>query len=502
MKKIKIRLIVMEILFIFVMLMGVTIITYATFQKDIEINKKLILNDYKMEKIDFNKSIETVISISEKNIPKINDVSIELLKTFEQEVTNVNDVQKVYDKILDREVTRIITNSAEIDIDSKGNLVSYENLEDFSTIDKDRKEYSENEVLLDVEYEFDDKKDLENIISLVEEKNNLVEYKLIDCSNNIDGCWILTWCKDYGNELINPYECVNIAIDAKDGTIMLFERNEMVPTNQSVLEIAKDEALECATEIISEFDYKKTEIELNFFRPNFFWEDGGPYEMADFVRLAWKIVLDDSIIIQVDTETGEVLGGSYNKSIDAGRAMGVVDFYNQKECTTLAYNALNRLGYNQTNYEPVYWEITQTDIDWMLHLPDVYGLYLSCHGLNHGNVNEITDFKNWSVYSNVSFGNWHFVYLDACQTSANLNFANAFGAIGSGKCFVGWNVDVYQSTAYDFNRRFLPRLGTMSVYQAVVTSLVESRNAGYNVVNGNMCDPGFAGDSNYYGWAW
>ena len=89
----------------------------------------------------------------------------------------------------------------------------------------------------------------------------------------------------------------------------------------------------------------------------------------------------------------------------------------------------------------------------------------------------------------------------ACLTSSNNNFANVFNATGASECFVGWNVSVNVYTALDFNRRFFPHFGTMSVYYAVVTSLWESRNAGYNTSN-NISDPRFIIDLNYYGWAW
>lgn len=128
----------------------------------------------------------------------------------------------------------------------------------------------------------------------------------------------------------------------------------------------------------------------------------------------------------------------------------------------------------------------------------MYGLYLSCHGGVSNGVSILGDAKTvqnstWIVRSNKNFGNWHFVYLDACLTSANQNFANAFGTITSGRGFVGWNHNV---AALDFNRRFLPSLGTMSIHDAVIQALTASRNAGY------YCDPGFIGDVAYWGWAW
>ena len=305
-------------------------------------------------------------------------------------------------------------------------------------------------------YEIDKESKLSDIILTIEEVSELSDYKLIDCSNNIKSVWILTWCKEYENGLINPYECVNVAIDSKDGSIMLYGRNDMKPN--SIIPIISDEdAIKYSNSITSKYKYDNINVNLTFTRPNFYWETD--------------------------------------------------DFVGQYERAMLGYNALERLGFNQTNYEPVYWSISQADIDWMLSRVDMYGLYLNCHGGVIDGKSVLADSTylnkaNWQVWSDRNLGYWHFVYLDACETSSNNNFANAFNCTGAGECFVGWNNSVYTSTALDFDRRMFPRLGYMTVCDAVITSLWESRNAGYNVPGGNICDPGFIGDTNYYGWAW
>lgn len=355
-------------------------------------------------------------------------------------------------------------------------------------------------------YEIDKESKLSDIILTIEEVSELSDYKLIDCSNNIKSVWILTWCKEYENGLINPYECVNVAIDSKDGSIMLYGRNDMKPN--SIIPIISDEdAIKYSNSITSKYKYDNINVNLTFTRPNFYWETDSIYEMANFVRLCWNVSLDNSVNIQIDAETGEILGGEETKN-DSGRSMCVVnDFVGQYERAMLGYNALERLGFNQTNYEPVYWSISQADIDWMLSRVDMYGLYLNCHGGVIDGKSVLADStylnkSNWQVWSDRNLGYWHFVYLDACETSSNNNFANAFNCTGAGECFVGWNNSVYTSTALDFDRRMFPRLGYMTVCDAVITSLWESRNAGYNVPGGNICDPGFIGDTNYYGWAW
>ena len=223
--------------------------------------------------------------------------------------------------------------------------------------------------------------------------------------------------------------------------------------------------------------------------------------------MSWQVTVEDSITVEIDAETGEVLGGNVTEGI-CGRVMAVVPTFNgYQERANLAYEAFNRLGYDQSSYIPVSWRINQSDIDWVLSRTDLYALYLNCHGWITDGVSVLADTgnintANWHIYSNNNYGIWRFVYLDSCKTSANNNFATAFQATYSGECFIGWNNNVYVTTALDFDRRFFPRLGYMTVYDAVVTSLWESRNAGYNDSSGDICDPGFIGDLNYYGWAW
>lgn len=207
------------------------------------------------------------------------------------------------------------------------------------------------------------------------------------------------------------------------------------------------------------------------------------------------------MFIYVDAVTGDIIGEDMTQS-DYARSMSTYAFYGYVERANLASEAFTRLGYNQTGYPVVTWTISQTDIDWVLSRSNLYGLYLLCHGGYHGSYSTLTDNSNWWIYSSTDYGNWHFVFIDACYSSLNDNWANSFSATGSGRCFVGWNISVQAGTAYDFAQRFFPRLGYMSVGNDVVTSLWEARNAGYNESGGNICDPGFTGDSSYYGWAW
>lgn len=454
---------------------------------------------YEKEKYDFFGQVEEKIQCEENEIPEISEKSKRLLTSFENEILENEKVTKVYDKVLNRETTRITSTDYEIDLDSNGNIVNYKNFEDFSTVDKDKIDYNEGDFLPDVAYEYTEVSDLNSIINLIEIENDLENYELVDCSNNIEDVWILTWYRDFCNGLLNSYDCVNVVVDAKDGSIMLFGRNTMEPNTITPV-ITEEKALEIANPILSTYCEKKPEIKLTFFRPNFYWEDNEIYEMADYVRLSWNVSTKDCTSVQVDAVTGEILGGGITQT-DCARSMSVVPFVGQQARAILAFNAFNALGYNQSNYPAVSWSISQTDIDWVLSRSDMYGLYLNCHGGVSNGISILSDSNRlenatWQVRSNKSFGNWHFVYLDACLTSSNQNFANAFGTIGAGKGFVGWNHEVADDAALDFDRRFFTILGTMSVHDAVIQALTGSRNAGY------YCDPGFLGDTAYWGWAW
>lgn len=455
--------------------------------------------EYEKEKYDFYGQVEEKMQVEESEIPEISEKSKRILTSFENEILENEKITKVYDKVLNRETIRITSSDYEIDLDNNGDIVNYKNFEDFSVVDKDKVDYNEGDSLPNVIYEYTQVSDLDNIINVIESENELEKYELIDCSNKIEDVWILTWYRDFDNGLLNPYDCVNVVIDAKDGSIMLFARNKMEP-NTTVPVITEERALELATPILSTYCDKEPEVKLTFFRPNFYWENEDTYEMADFVRLSWNVSTKDCTSVQVDALTGEILGGGITQT-DCARSMSVVAFVGQQERANMAFEAFNRLGYNQSSYPAVSWAISQTDIDWVLSRSDMYGLYLNCHGGVSNGLSVLADSSNlnnanWQVWSNRNFGNWHFVYLDACLSSANQNFANAFGTIASGRGFVGWNHSVAANAALDFDRRFFPILGQMSVHDAVIQALTASRNAGF------YCDPGFIGDTAYWGWAW
>lgn len=333
MKKIKFLSKVVSVILI-VLLAIISCNVYATEQ----INLK---NDGKERKIlNIVKPIEQEAKCTIEDIPKIKEKSKQLLSGFDKDVIQsgeIKEIKKIYDSVLNRETIRVITADMEIDFDKDGNIVSYRNLEDFSTVDKDKRVYDENEIntyAIEIEYEIIQEADLNDTIDFIETANELQNYKIVNCSNEIEGSWVLTWCKDYGNDLINSYECVNVVVDAEDGSIMLFGKNEMVP-NTTVPTITKEQAIKFAESTILQINGNESNIvaKLSFFRPNYYWEGNGLYESSGDVRLTWEIDIGGYATVQIDALSGENLGGGSVRGTDCARAMGVVPFEHQNELT-------------------------------------------------------------------------------------------------------------------------------------------------------------------------
>lgn len=286
---------------------------YAIQAKEKNNRKDVILTEDENKQIDTNLQEKTNMSkYIDGQLPEISDKAKQLLNNFNKDISKLKEAKKVYDNILKREVIRVTLEDAVIDFDGNGNIVNYKNLDDFSTIDKDKRNYNENEQLPKIDYKIKKSSDLSNTISLIESVNELTGYKIIECSNNIESTWILTWCRDYGNELINFSDRVSVMIDAKDGSVTLFGRNKMEP-NTTVPILTQDEAIKLAKPIISKFDNANPDVKLTFCRPNFYWEEGSTYEFADYVRLSWLVSIKDCVSVEIDAETGENLGGGETK---------------------------------------------------------------------------------------------------------------------------------------------------------------------------------------------
>lgn len=397
--------------------------------------------------------------------------------------------QLVRDNALGRDVTRLTFDTYEADIDQDGQVVSVVNYADM---------HDNDDTILDGENTDPSaypvtKGEALALADQIAKDYQLDGYQLVECSNDIPATWLLLWHKQLDNGVLNPYDMVTVTVDARDGSVMLMDRNKETLDEADVV-VTETGAIRRSQPLRQELGgLAVSSTELTVFRPNFYWESTEvAYQEADFVRLAWRVTLEDGSAIYIDARTGETLGGdrtlAYARSVCA-----VPTFTDSQLCVNLAKAGLERLGYvhhlNSVNYS-----INQDDIKYILNQSNLKALYLTCHG--NSDSRHIWA-KGWEIsYLQIKSG-YKFVYLDACYSSLKNHFAKAFlGSGKEGKAFVGWNVEVYQSDSAWFDRYFWPQIGEKTILDAVLVT----RSAALSSYH-TTCNPGFYGDASYYGWA-
>lgn len=399
---------------------------------------------------------------------------------------------------MDREVRRVEFETFRFDVDQSGDVVSVLNYldlhdEDTSIIGGETEDLSAYIATKD---------DAMALAKAITVEYELGGYELVECTNEIPAVWILTWNKRLAENVLNPYDVMTVTVDARDCSVMSMKRNTVTP-DETIPLLTENEAIQKTLNVQNRLgDPGVSSAVLTVFRPNYYWEDPTAIrEEADYVRLAWRITLGDTSSVYVDARTGEILGGSQTLAVRARAVSAVPEFFRIQECVDLAVAGLSRLGYTH-HLNPVNYWITQADIEYVLNESNLKGLYLTCHGEQTDNVAIISDSIDfvsgaWLLTSNDIESNYKFVFLDACRSSATDAFPCAFlGNNRTRKCFVGWNICITTTTAYYFNTQFWPLVGTMPILDAVLIARENSIGQGYA-----DCNPGFSGDSSYYGWA-
>ncbi len=468
--------------------------------------KEPILTNVERVEIDTNEQQEISLGKYTKDVSTISNANAEaMLRKFDVPFEDIKTAEVIYDNSLDRTVNRIKSDKAQIDFDERGNIVGLINYEDFSTVDKDRRDYAtnQNKSVPDPVVKYKTEAELGEFLKYIVQCNNLETYKLVRCEFDGYDTWMLKWNNVLENGIINLYDSFSVHFDATDGSIRFASRSKNEP-NTIVPIITSQQALQFAEPVVSLFPQNsKTSTELEVFRPNFYWESDTFYESANFVRLAWKVSINGgNAVVYIDAETGENLGGGQTKS--AARAVGPVpSFVNNSESVELAAEGLAKLGYEQPN-APVTYYIGQSDINWIMNSAPYYALYLSCHGDRDTTLlcdSEVIENSNW-VFRATSLNSnslWYFVFLDACYSGKKDTWYKAFGCNKSaGTGFLGWKIEMNVYDAYVFCDKFWDLVGTMALNDAA--ELAQERAE--DIVGSGRCPIAFHGDRNYYGWDW
>ncbi len=280
----------------------------------LETEKKSVLDGYERVKSSGSIITETEVETLDSNTEiKLSDEARRFLEYVGKSIDEEREVKRIYSKIFNTTYTRVITDSMEIDLDNNGDIVIYKDLITHPHL-KDN-------------YMISDENQLSDFMANIEKLGGFDSYKLTSCSNLGGPSWILLYMNEYENGVLNRMESVNIVIDACKGSVWLYSHHKEMKPDTFEPVISEEEAIECAREIMEKYGAKNAAATLSYERPNFYFEEGGPYEKADFVRLCYNISFsldsDDKaegnyismghvthgVQVYVDAETGEILGG-------------------------------------------------------------------------------------------------------------------------------------------------------------------------------------------------
>ncbi|MGI6361338.1 MAG: hypothetical protein ACOX05_03405 [Bacillota bacterium] len=326
------------------------------------------------------------------------------------------------------------------------------------------------------------------------------KYELVKSAEETVDYWMLYYRAKLDNGLINEHDGVTVTVARADNSVAFLSVFGM-EANTETPAISEREAVAKAKPVMEGLEgyneVKVGKVYLKYVQPNFYWTEGGPYEPAQFVRLAYVIESDDSsLLFHVDAVTGEVIGGDEAQLV-AG-AYGNKGMYQVDDILSKATSSFVTLG-----YLPVFKECSdaysmKAKIISFLKRADAYGFYF--HG--HGSAGDI-GIKN---YSNNEFvftlqrttidgynGSWRFVFLNCCSAGTTA-WANAFNITNnsSNRVFMGWTRITYASNNAQFARIFFAGVDGSRLYNCAVWAKNQLPTLDLPLK--------FIGDQNYWGW--
>lgn len=327
-------------------------------------------------------------------------------------------------------------------------------------------------------------------------------YELVKSEEQTVDFWFLAYRKSLDNGLVNNGDGVNILVARKDASVGVLTRFDMV-ANTLEAEISEAEAIAKAQPIINDLNANVDGAELRYIQPNYYWKADGPYEPADFVRLAYEISLnDEQYLIDVDAITGEVIGGG--EAMGSGGAFG--DQY-VSGAQTVVSDAKKAIG-TTMGYSPIYSlcasnDATKSNILTFIKRSDARAFYFSGHGYVDPTYGPRISVKNtggvvvWRLYTK-DIGsyhtNWNFVFLSTCHLG-KASVASHFNISDSSdsKAFMGFADEIISTTCSKFNSIFWSQVGHSRLYNCALVA----RNAIYDM---KLDAPlFFAGDRKYMG---
>lgn len=207
-----------------------------------------------------------------------------------------------------------------------------------------------------------------------------------------------------------------------------------------------------------------------------------------------KITIITIFIIMVFCITTNVF------ATDNARVFSTNYFYTRDSDKQHAINGLNKLRYNVSTQDSTSKSqiLSWTNSGGSSYNDYNYAFYISTHGPNDvdaaNGVTFFVDSYGTQITPGEIGGNWHFVYIDACNSKRNNRFPDSLNISGrSQRAYLGWATTVGISEANQFNNQFWEVYVTnYPIQQAAVKAAADIPGAGTTPIR-------FSGDSSWYG---
>lgn len=207
------------------------------------------------------------------------------------------------------------------------------------------------------------------------------------------------------------------------------------------------------------------------------------------------------IIIYISILAFVISISTYSNAAESAKAFGNGDtsgkhgvyLYTYIDDMDFAYGGFLKLGYNASTSRAYYNNI----MSWINSSSNNYGFYITTHGPANGSSDDyFISEEGTRIYPSNINGNWHLVYIDACNSKKNNSFANAFKVSGySNRAYLGWATEVGITSANQYNDYFWNTyVGTRSIQAAAVAAAGEVPGSGTTPIR-------FSGDANWWGYS-
>lgn len=214
-------------------------------------------------------------------------------------------------------------------------------------------------------------------------------------------------------------------------------------------------------------------------------------------NLSYKIIFISLLLIMFST----LFPISNVLATDKARVFST-DFFSTKESDKQhAVNGLKKLKYSVSTKDSVTKSqiLSWTNSGGSNYSNNNYCFYISTHGPSDSEAEQgITYFKDNNkvkIYPGDITGNWHFIYIDACNSKRNNKFPNSFNikSTSSNRAYLGWATEVPVWSANLFNNYFWE---TYVTHHPIRTAAIK---AAADVPGSGTTPIRFVGDTSWYG---